>query len=55
MNILNKKRIIIKIGSALLLKDNEIRISWLEKLASDIKILQENNTTEGYFVDENKI
>jgi glutamate 5-kinase len=43
MNILKKKKIIIKIGSALLLKDNEIRISWLEKLASDIKILQENN------------
>jgi glutamate 5-kinase len=43
MNILKKKKIIIKLGSALLLKDNEIRISWLEKLASDIKILQENN------------
>lgn len=43
MNFLKKKKIIIKIGSALLLKDNEIRISWLEKLASDIKILQNNN------------
>tara|TARA_Y100000389_G_scaffold158294_1_gene159710 strand:+ start:32763 stop:33872 length:1110 start_codon:yes stop_codon:yes gene_type:complete len=43
MNILKKKKIIIKIGSALLLKNNEIRINWLEKLAKDIKILQDNN------------
>ena len=43
MDILKKKKIIIKIGSALLLKDNEIRTSWLEKLAQDIKILQDNN------------
>jgi glutamate 5-kinase len=43
MNILKKKKIIIKIGSALLLKDNEVRVSWLKKLAQDIKILQQNN------------
>ncbi|MDA7704947.1 glutamate 5-kinase [Rickettsiales bacterium] len=43
MTILKKKKIIIKIGSALLLQNNQIRISWLEKLAEDIKILQDNN------------
>jgi len=47
MNILKKKKIIIKIGSALLLKDNEVRVSWLKKLAQDIKILQQNNI--GYY------
>lgn len=43
LDILKKKRIIIKIGSALLLKDNQIRTIWLEKLAEDIKILHQNN------------
>jgi glutamate 5-kinase len=43
MNILKKKKIIIKIGSALLLKNNEVRVNWLEKLAKDIKILQDHN------------
>ncbi|MDA0902180.1 MAG: glutamate 5-kinase [Proteobacteria bacterium] len=37
----NKKRIIIKIGSALLIKGESIRDVWLDSLAKDIKLLRE--------------
>ncbi|MDA9231426.1 glutamate 5-kinase [Rickettsiales bacterium] len=41
--IKNKKRIIIKIGSNILIENNNIRTSWLESLAHDILYLRSLN------------
>ena len=46
MNFLNKKyhRIVIKIGSSLLIDNGKVRKQWLKNLAQDIAILHQQNT-----------
>lgn len=41
-NFFNAKRLVIKIGSALLVKDSKIRQSWLKSLLSDVLFLVNN-------------
>jgi glutamate 5-kinase len=44
MASLNAKRIVIKIGSALLVENGELRIEWLNGLAQDVAMLRECGT-----------
>lgn len=46
MNFLNKKyhRIVIKIGSSLLIEDGKVRKQWLKNLAQDIATLHQQNS-----------
>jgi glutamate 5-kinase len=40
MTISNKKRLVIKIGSALLVQDGKVRSAWLKSLAQDVATLR---------------
>ena len=41
LNIENYQRIVVKIGSSLLVEDNQIREKWLTEFAKDVKELIE--------------
>ena len=54
-NFKHKKRIIIKIGSALLIEDQTVRADWLESLAQDIKFLKDNFSLEIIIVSSGSV
>lgn len=49
-NIGNYKKVIIKIGSSLLIKEDQINISWLKSLVDDIKHIQLNHLKKTQFI-----